>query len=45
VQKGYSLDYLLSLKSSEKLFLKASMTLAFDERVEEITAIKSLSLF
>jgi hypothetical protein len=38
VQKGYTLDYLLNLSLSEKLFYESSMSLAFDEKVEEIKA-------
>ena len=35
LQKGKDLDYLLNLSTKEKIFLAASMDLAFDEKVEE----------
>lgn len=35
LQKGFRLDYLLNLSNQEKLFLSASMNLAFEEKVEE----------
>jgi hypothetical protein len=35
LQKGQTLDYLLSLSNKDKIFLKASMELAFDEKAEE----------
>jgi len=35
LQKGFTLDYLLSLTYKEKLFLDASMRLAYEEKVEE----------
>lgn len=35
LQKGFTLDYLLNLTTQEKLFLSASMKLAFEEKAEE----------
>ena len=35
LQKGLALDYLLNLSNQEKLFLKASMDLGFEEKADE----------
>jgi hypothetical protein len=38
LQKGFSLDYLLNLSKTEKIFLESSMNLAFEEKVKGIKA-------
>ncbi len=35
LQKGLALDYLLNLSGQEKIFLTASMHLAYEEKAEE----------
>lgn len=35
LQKGFTLDYLFSLSNQEKIFLKASMDLGYEEKAEE----------
>lgn len=35
LQKGFTLDYLLNLSEKEKIYLSASMSLAYEEKAEE----------
>ena len=35
LQKGFALDYLLNLTGKEKIYLSASMSLAYEEKAEE----------